>query len=158
MSTPSPFHPVALAMQGVINLSNELEREVARLLGVNLTDYRALSTLASTGEVAVGHLATTLGATPATTTAIVDRLESRGLVTRQRSEDDRRQVRVSVTPDAIQRIIGLLVSLMRGVNEYVVGLSEHDQGVVQAFLVAADEHMRDHLAALAATEGERWTA
>ena len=71
--TPSQPHPAALALQGLFTLANETEREVARRLGLNLTDYRALSALAQSGPVTVGRLAEDLGATPATTTAIVSR-------------------------------------------------------------------------------------
>lgn len=144
------FHPIAFAMQGLIVLSNEIEREVSRLLRVNLTDYRALSSLAASGEVAVGQLAAALGATPATTTAIVDRLEARGFVQRRRAEGDRRQVRVEVAPEAIGLIIDLMTPLMRRVDDHVVGLSSHDQRVVQGFLALASEAMADHLTVLAA--------
>ena len=65
-----------MALQGLFSLANETEREVARKLGLNLTDYRALSTLAQSGPVTVGKLAEDLGATPATATAIVSRMEA----------------------------------------------------------------------------------
>ncbi|MDO5535455.1 MAG: MarR family winged helix-turn-helix transcriptional regulator [Propionibacteriaceae bacterium] len=148
----APYHPAALALQGVIGLSNEIERELARLLGVNLTDYRALSSLASSGEVPVGRLAAALGATPAATTAIVDRLEVKGLAQRRRAEEDRRQVRVAVTPAAIGRIIELMVPLMRRVDDHVVGLSEAEQRVVAEFVVVLRDALGDHLADLVAQE------
>ena len=36
------YHPATFALQAVIAQSNVLERELARLLGLNATDYRAL--------------------------------------------------------------------------------------------------------------------
>ena len=36
------YHPATFAFQAVIAQSNVLERELARLLGLNATDYRAL--------------------------------------------------------------------------------------------------------------------
>lgn len=154
----TPFNPSAILMQRVIALSNELERELARLLGVNLTDYRALSSLATTGDIAVGRLAAALGATPATTTAIVDRLESKGFVHRQRAVGDRRQVRVSVTPDGMDRIITIMAPLMRRVDDHVLALSEPDQQAVRGFLDTALGAMVDHLATLAATDSVAVTA
>ena len=41
----------------MITLSNEIERELVRLLGLNLTDYRALTMLASAGPTTVSALA-----------------------------------------------------------------------------------------------------
>ncbi|HSP65136.1 MAG TPA: MarR family transcriptional regulator [Candidatus Deferrimicrobium sp.] len=48
--------------------------------------------------VTVSHLATRLGISPPSASAIVDRMVDGGLVARERSEEDRRIVSVSVTP------------------------------------------------------------
>jgi DNA-binding MarR family transcriptional regulator len=143
--TASQQHPAALALQGLFNLANETEREVARRLGLNLTDYRALSALAQSGPVTVGRLAGDLGATAATATAIVSRLESRGYVARHRNTDDRRQVQVSVTPAASQGIMNLMRPLMAATNEHIKALPAADQAVVADFLDVAQRLMRDHL-------------
>ena len=90
--TAAQQHPATLALQSLFTLANETEREIARVMGLNLTDYRALSALAQSGSVTVGKLAEDLGATPATTTAIVSRMEARGYVERHRNTEDRRQV------------------------------------------------------------------
>ncbi|HEX9089397.1 MAG TPA: MarR family transcriptional regulator [Arthrobacter sp.] len=143
--TASQQHPAALALQGLFNLANETEREVARRLGLNLTDYRALSALAQSGPVTVGRLAGDLGATAATATAIVSRLESRGYVARHRNTDDRRQVQVSVTPAASRGIMNLMRPLMAATNEHIKALPAADQAVVADFLDVAQRLMRDHL-------------
>jgi DNA-binding MarR family transcriptional regulator len=143
--TASQQHPAALALQGLFNLANETEREVARRLGLNLTDYRALSALAQSGPVTVGRLAGDLGATAATATAIVSRLESRGYVARHRNTDDRRQVQVSVTPAASDGIMNLMRPLMAATNEHIKALPAADQAVVADFLDVAQRLMRDHL-------------
>ncbi|XTR51659.1 hypothetical protein ACOM2C_16595 [Pseudarthrobacter sp. So.54] len=69
--TASQHHPATLALQSLFTLANETEWEIARGMGLNLTDFRALSVLGLSGPVTVGKLAEELGATPATTTAIV---------------------------------------------------------------------------------------
>jgi DNA-binding MarR family transcriptional regulator len=143
--TASQQHPAALALQGLFNLANETEREVARRLGLNLTDYRALSALAQSGPVTVGRLAGDLGATAATATAIVSRLESRGYVARHRNTDDRRQVQVSVTPAASKGIMNLMRPLMAATNEHIKALPAADQAAVADFLDVAQRLMRDHL-------------
>ena len=120
--TASSYHPAALALQGLFTLANETEREIARSLGLNLTDYRALSALAQSGPVTVGKLAEDLGATPATTTAIVSRMEARGYMERHRNTEDRRQVQVSVTPAASHEIMNLMRPLMTATNEHLQAL------------------------------------
>lgn len=147
MSAPS-FHPAALGFQGVISLSNEIERELARALGVNLTDYRALAALSETGAIPVGRLAARLGATPATTSAALDRLEARGYVRRERVDDDRRQVSVSVTTAAYQRIMGLMGPLMRTLDSHAWSLPPEDQRAVSEFVAVAQGELRRHLESL----------
>ena len=49
-------HPAAAALQNLFNLAHETEREVARHLELNLTDYRALSALVQSGPLTAGVL------------------------------------------------------------------------------------------------------
>ena len=143
--TASSYHPAALALQGLFTLANDAEREIARVMGLNLTDYRALSALAQSGPVTVGTLAEDLGATPATATAIVSRLEARGYMSRHRNTEDRRQVQVSVTPAATRGIMDLMRPLMTATNEHLMALPADHQAVVADFLDVAQHLMQDHL-------------
>ena len=143
--TASQHHPATLALQSLFTLANETEREIARIMGLNLTDYRALSALAQSGPVTVGRLAEDLGATAATTTAIVGRVESRGYVERHRSTEDRRHVQVSVTPAATREIMNLMRPLMAVTNEHIKALPADHRAVVADFLDVAQHLMRDHL-------------
>jgi DNA-binding MarR family transcriptional regulator len=142
------FHPAAFILQGMFALANETEREVARTLGLNLTDYRALSVLAQVGPVTVGKLAEELGASAATTTAIVSRLEAHAYAVRLRSAEDRRHVRVNVTPAASRDIMDLMRPLVAATSTYLSALPAADQVVVEAFLRAAAGQMQAHLNAL----------
>ena len=146
--TASQHHPATLALQSLFTLANETEWEIARGMGLNLTDFRALSALGLSGPVTVGTLAEELGATPATTTAIVSRLESRGYVARHRSTDDRRQVQVNATATSFTRIMSLMLPLMTATNEHLQALPAADQRVVTDFLNTAQRLMHDHLHAL----------
>lgn len=138
-------HPAASTLQAMYTLANETEREVARRLGLNLTDYRALSALALSAPVTVGTLATELGATAATTTAIISRLEAHGYAARNRGDGDRRQVHVSITPAATARITDLNRPLMTATNSYLTALPPAQQAVVGDFLEAMLLQMQDHL-------------
>ncbi|NUT72826.1 MarR family transcriptional regulator [Pseudarthrobacter sp. C4D7] len=144
----SSHHPAAIALQALFNLANETEREVARSLDLNLTDYRALSALAQSGPVTVGTLAETLGATAATTTAIVSRLETKGYAERLRSGEDRRHVHVSATPAAAAGIVDLMRPLMDATNRHIEALPSARQDAVVDFLNVALTLMQDHLHSL----------
>ncbi len=56
------------------------------------------------GAMAPGVLARRISLSPATVTGIIDRLERRGLVTRERSRDDKRRVEIALT--ATGRLLG----------------------------------------------------
>lgn len=143
--TASQQHPATLALQSLFTLANETEREIARSLGLNLTDFRALSALAQSGPVTVGQLAEDLGATPATTTAIASRLESRGYVERHRGVEDRRRVQVSVTPAANRDIAAVMRPLMTAANDHITALPADQKAVIADFLDVARHLMQDHL-------------
>ncbi|MBP1137373.1 DNA-binding MarR family transcriptional regulator [Arthrobacter sp. PvP023] len=150
----TPYHPAAVALQGLFTLANETERELARGMGINLTDFRALSALERSGPVTVGKLAEDLGATPATTTAIVNRLESRGYVARHRGADDRRQVQVSTTPESSKGIMALMRPLMTATDQHLKALPAAQQSAVADFLDVARHLMRDHLRTLSERDSQ----
>ncbi|QSZ49961.1 MarR family transcriptional regulator [Paenarthrobacter sp. OM7] len=147
-------HPASRTLQGLFSLANETEREVARTLGLNLTDYRALTVLADSGPVTVGALAAELGATAATTTALVSRLESHGYVERMRSTEDRRQVRVNVTSAAAGKVKDLMLPLLSAASQQLDALPPERQAFVTDFLDAVLNLMQDHLQSIS-TEGAR---
>lgn len=150
----SQQHPATLALQSLFTLANETEREIARVMGLNLTDYRALSALAQSGLVTVGQLAADLGATPATATAIVSRMESRGYMERHRSTDDRRHVQVSVTPAANRGLTDLMRPLMTATNEHMKALPADQQTAVVDFLEFAQHLIRHHLHTLSEKDAQ----
>jgi len=65
---------------------------------ITLAQYRTLVVLASRGPQKLADLAACLGVTPPTAGRMCDRLARRELVGRHREEDDRRVVRISLTP------------------------------------------------------------
>jgi len=156
--TETAYHPAAFALQSLIAQSNAVERELARLLGLNATDYRALSTLQQLPRdeaPTMGRLAAALGATAAATTAIVDRLERAGYVVRQRTEADRRQVTLEATALGWTRIFELMRPLMDASDAYLKGLSPEDAEAVNDFLIATVAHLTQHLEALTALQADR---
>jgi DNA-binding MarR family transcriptional regulator len=77
---------------------NRLDRAAAEALEVgSAEDLQILRLLDTYGPLRVGRIATIRSAGKATVSARVDRLEQRGLVTRERDVDDRRAVTVALT-------------------------------------------------------------
>lgn len=139
------YHPAAQSLQGLLTVSMEIELRLSQRLGLNLTDYRAVSTLSQAPPVTVGQLADALGTTPATTTAIVNRLEKGGFVARHRDDSDRRHVRVSVTAEGYQRIMALMRPLLTATNDHLWSLDADRQAAIADFLDVTRGQMHDHL-------------
>jgi MarR family transcriptional regulator, organic hydroperoxide resistance regulator len=65
-------------------------------LGLSAAEINALANLAS-GALSVRQLSEATGTKPSTLTSLLDRLESRGLLTRELDATDRRSFRISLT-------------------------------------------------------------
>ena len=80
---------------------------VARFGGINSTDMQAVSLLMSEGPATPGELAERTGLTAGgAITAVVDRLERAGYVTRERDATDRRKVIVTANVDTVLEKVG----------------------------------------------------
>ncbi len=79
---------VAVAAKSLSDVANE----------VSLAQFRTLVVLASRGPQNLSGLAELVGVTAATATRMCDRLVKKGLVVRDTAQDDRRQVRLELTP------------------------------------------------------------
>lgn len=89
---------MAAAMQEFMARAVLFQEAVARSAGLNGSDLQCLSLLISDGPATPGELARRAGLTAGgTITAVIDRLERAGYVTRSRDQHDRRKV--VVTPD-----------------------------------------------------------
>lgn len=75
----------------------ELSEKSVAPLGIPLGEFRVLVSLSESGPRAMVELAKDQMVTQAAITGIVDNLEKLGLAARERSETDRRVVRVSIT-------------------------------------------------------------
>jgi len=84
---------------------------VGRALGLGPADLRCLDWLAD-GPKAAGVLATATGLRPAATTALIDRLEAKGLVERVRDDSDRRRVLVRMTERGMRSTYAMYAPLV----------------------------------------------
>lgn len=79
--------------------SQDFDEEFVRLHGLSRPECRCLGLIAF-GPQPARAIATVTGLTPASITALLDRLEARGLLSRKPDADDRRKVMVHATRKA----------------------------------------------------------
>ncbi|MFI9414906.1 MarR family winged helix-turn-helix transcriptional regulator [Nocardia gamkensis] len=76
------------------------DEAVAAHLGMNRTDLRCLDVVLGRGPLPAGELSAAVRLSPAATTAVIDRLERAGFVTRGQDPVNRRRVLVTATAAA----------------------------------------------------------
>jgi DNA-binding MarR family transcriptional regulator len=94
---------IAAACRRLHSAIDAMDQAAADLLGISRNDLRCLNLLEH-GPLPPTRIAAALGLTSGSVTALVDRLERRGLIERSRDPADRRGVRVSATPAVFESI------------------------------------------------------
>ncbi|MDG4821687.1 MarR family transcriptional regulator [Asanoa sp. WMMD1127] len=111
-----------------------MSQAAAARAGVNPTDMQCLQLL-QRGPMPAGELARLAGLTTASTTALLDRLERAGYVTRTRDAGDRRRVIVALDPQTTRaEIAPLYAPLIRSWRRTLAGYSDRDLAVIVRFL------------------------
>jgi MarR family transcriptional regulator, organic hydroperoxide resistance regulator len=107
-----PRASVVAAVDAVQAWLERRKRAVARDMhecGQSPGQLHLLGLLNELGPTTVSHLAALLGTSPPSASAMVDRMVDTGLVVRERNEDDRRVVTVSLSPggkNALEAALG----------------------------------------------------
>ena len=87
---------IGLAIMQWQDATQAYDEAVGARLGLNMAERHCIGLLHG-GPQSAGAVATATGLTPAAVTALIDRLEARGLLTRTRSLEDRRKVVIEAT-------------------------------------------------------------
>lgn len=93
---------VLIALRKIIQSIDLNSRSLVKRVGLTGPQLLILQEILKSGEVSGGKLAKAASLSQATVTGILERLEKRGLVSRRRSDKDKRIVLVQVTPEGKQ--------------------------------------------------------
>lgn len=107
---------------------------VSRRVGVSAPEMLALELLGRDGELGPSELAARLQMTTGAVTALVDRLEERGFVVRERHPSDRRRVILRRTPAAAAAIEEQYSALEADISAMGERLDEGAREAVSAFV------------------------
>jgi DNA-binding MarR family transcriptional regulator len=123
------------------------------VLGLADNDVLAVQHLARAGRMTPSELGRELGLTSGGTTALIQRLERAGHLTREPHPTDRRSVRLTLTPEIARRATDALAPMVQAIDALTEALPAADRATVARFLehvAAVSEAHADELARLAA--------
>ena len=86
-----------ISLRRILRSTELYGRKLAAEAGLTAVQLRVLQIIAETGSSTAKQLSTRMGVTQATMTALVDKLEKKQLLTRHRSEVDKRQMDLVIT-------------------------------------------------------------
>src|SRR5262249_29626033 len=99
---------------------------VGQILDVNVTDMKCLDLISLHGAASPSQLTTWTGLSTGATTALIDRLEARQLVTRRPHPHDRRGTLVVLTKRAMRALPALFESLAGAMEKLASSYTEDE--------------------------------
>lgn len=121
---------VLVALRRVIRATDIYSKKLAKTTGLTAPQMLLLQTISNSDEMTIGELAGAMNLSQATVTTIMDRLEKRHLVLRQRSTVDKRKVYARLTPDAIKILQQAPTPLQENFSEHFNVLEEWEQTMI----------------------------
>ena len=107
---------------------------LSRRLGLNATDSECLSLLSLKGVSTPTQLAHFTGLTTGSTTAMLDRLERSGYITRKPNPADRRGVLIELNRQYSAKAGPLVAGVQRAHRELIARYSDDELEVIASFL------------------------
>lgn len=93
-------YDVLVTLRRIIRAIDMHSKKLGKEYGLTGPQLMVLKEIRSGSDITIGHVAKKVSLSQATVTNIIDRLESRGMVTRERSTEDKRRVIVRTTDKA----------------------------------------------------------
>ncbi|MCM3847075.1 MarR family transcriptional regulator [Pseudonocardia sp. DR1-2] len=136
---------LAARLRDVIAAAEAYRDAAAEVLGVAPSGVGVLEELVLRGPRTPSAISRRVGLSSSSVTAVVDQLESAGLVERVANPADRRSTLVTLAPGASDRIRPVLDLLVSGIDRVAEGASAHAQDVA-ATLEAVTSALRSRTA------------
>jgi DNA-binding MarR family transcriptional regulator len=140
---------ISLAIMGWQDATQAYDEAVGARLELSMAERHCLALLYG-GPQSAGAVAAATGLTPAAVTALIDRLEVRGLLTRTRSLEDRRKVVIEATERTRQLSTRYYGAIAQQVEKLIGTYSDAELATILRFVTAAFDLQREQLARLKA--------
>ena len=137
-------HELSWALRELMRTNAEITRELARRLGLGVSDMAAMDHLLQGGPLGPAELGNLLGMRSASATALVDRLQAAGHVERRPHPTDRRRLVVEPTPQAVEEVLGVIRPLVANLDEVAEEFAPDERRVVARYLARVSEVLNSY--------------
>ncbi len=104
-------------------------------LEISASQYIILSVMAKHGVESAAQLCKDLSYDAGAMTRMLDRLEAKGLISRTRCPEDRRLVKLAMTPSGLEALPKLRACSVRVLNRFLRGFSHAEARQLEGFFV-----------------------
>ncbi|WP_425099270.1 MarR family winged helix-turn-helix transcriptional regulator [Tropicibacter sp. S64] len=123
-----------VAIRRILRATELYGRKLAHEAGLTAVQLRVLQIVAETGFATPTAIATRMGVTQATISALIKKLEKAGVLERRRSEVDRRQTDLHITEEGRARLGGAPDALQQRYVRQFEALEDYEQAMIVAIL------------------------
>ena len=125
---------IFMDLRRIMRSMDVYSRQLSNSHGLTGPQMLCLREVAERGSLTTGDLARSIALSPATLTGILDRLEMRGLVSRERRPEDKRRVLVSLTSMGEQMSHELPSPMQDRFGSKLASLPADEQAVIRQAL------------------------
>jgi DNA-binding MarR family transcriptional regulator len=118
---------------------------MGKKLGLNITDSECLSLLGIKGISTPTELTRYTGLTPGSTTAMLDRLEKAGFITRKSNPNDRRGTLIEINQESGKNTLPLVAGVQEAHRELIASYSSQELEIIADFLTRFTQNVKDHI-------------
>ena len=119
-----------------------LHSVIAAQVGLGATDQKTFDTLLRLGPLTAGEIAKHTGLTSASVTSLIDRLEDKGFIRRERDTRDRRQVVVHPKRERLADFGGYFESFLTDLYKLLDRYSDEELSAITDFVIRSAELSR----------------
>lgn len=123
-----------VAIRRILRATELYGRRLAREAGLTAVQLRVLQIVCETGHATPTEVAARMGVTQATISALIKKLESYGMLDRERSRTDRRQTHLIVTEAGRAKVLGAPDALQQRYVKEFESLPDWEQAMIVAAL------------------------
>ena len=125
---------VLISLRQIIRATDLYSRQLNKTVGLTAPQLLILRSILDLGAISISQLSREVSLSQATVTTIIDRLEKRGLVTRHRSNQDRRVVHATLTDEGEAMVSKAPAPLQDTFGRRFAALQDWEQSMIVAAL------------------------